>query len=859
MTKMSSNKSSGCTQPEVAKRFYHQFKAEHALFSEQIQGIPLLVDKLNYTSLLMKRLLFLYFLQKQYMLDSDLHYLFNQLQQIQDHLGKNQFYRQYLLALFSQLYGTSPQFSIWKSQIGTIPTLPLPLFEIQEIELINEQLDVPDQAFIQIFEFFDLYTWQIDVSAPQNENELCPDILAYILEHSIDQKQSGAYYTQEDITTYIASSTIVASLFSNVIEFSSTEDNAHIWRLLQANPDRYIHSAIQSTAYLVEETEIEYQQRRMHYQRLSTQLHSGIVQSVDDLITYNLDLEQFAVDVIRNSQSYAFVLTVYTRLTNMLILDPTCGTGAFLFAALMLLHSLYTACIEHIQDISGRRRQAAGDRHISPFILQHVNTILEQIELHSTSVHFIFSTIVTRNLYGVDLMDAAVEVCRLRLLLTVLAHGESNQAQDYVSAFYLNIRTGNTLVGDIQQHKSSRSFSSMMKQSISISDGSGEDVREAWREDKPFHWQEEFPMLVERGGFDVIIGNPPYLEYSKVKRSYALHYREEKSCGNLYAAVIERSLALCHPEKSYLGLIVPISICSGERFASLRQTLFHTTSTLWLANFEIFPCRLFANAFQRVSIVLAARHEPGARATLQVTKTHRWFAEERSHLLQCLLYTKVESSASSLTFPKSASLHQEHIVHKMLQKACGTKIATFLHPTKTGHFVYYQEATNYWTKAVCCIPYYRKNGEIMTPSHGRFLFFEQERTARIVMALMNSSLFYIWFTTYADGFHLSHTLVKAFPISTPLLSSQKLYDLALLLEKDIQLHARRSTHNTKDDRRTQQPGHRIELEEYHMRYSKNILDEVDRVLAQYYSFSQEELDFIINYDIKYRLSKRGKK
>ncbi len=859
MTKMSSNKSSGCTQPEVAKRFYHQFKAEHALFSEQIQGIPLLVDKLNYTSLLMKRLLFLYFLQKQYMLDSDLHYLFNQLQQIQDHLGKNQFYRQYLLALFSQLYGTSPQFSIWKSQIGTIPTLPLPLFEIQEIELINEQLDVPDQAFIQIFEFFDLYTWQIDVSAPQNENELCPDILAYILEHSIDQKQSGAYYTQEDITTYIASSTIVASLFSNVIEFSSTEDNAHIWRLLQANPDRYIHSAIQSTAYLVEETEIEYQQRRMHYQRLSTQLHSGIVQSVDDLITYNLDLEQFAVDVIRNSQSYAFVLTVYTRLTNMLILDPTCGTGAFLFAALMLLHSLYTACIEHIQDISGRRRQAAGDRHISPFILQHVNTILEQIELHSTSVHFIFSTIVTRNLYGVDLMDAAVEVCRLRLLLTVLAHSESNQAQDYVSAFYLNIRTGNTLVGDIQQHKSSRSFSSMMKQSISISDGSGEDVREAWREDKPFHWQEEFPMLVERGGFDVIIGNPPYLEYSKVKRSYALHYREEKSCGNLYAAVIERSLALCHPEKSYLGLIVPISICSGERFASLRQTLFHTTSMLWLANFEIFPCRLFANAFQRVSIVLAARHEPGARATLQVTKTHRWFAEERSHLLQCLLYTKVESSASSLTFPKSASLHQEHIVHKMLQKACGTKIATFLHPTKTGHFVYYQEATNYWTKAVCCIPYYRKNGEIMTPSHGRFLFFEQERTARIVMALMNSSLFYIWFTTYADGFHLSHTLVKAFPISTPLLSSQKLYDLALLLEKDIQLHARRSTHNTKDDRRTQQPGHRIELEEYHMRYSKNILDEVDRVLAQYYSFSQEELDFIINYDIKYRLSKRGKK
>lgn len=147
----------------------------------------------------------------------------------------------------------------------------------------------------------------------------------------------------------------------------------------------------------------------------------------------------------------------------------------------------------------------------------------------------------------------------------------------------------------------------------------------------------------------------------------------------------------------------------------------------------------------------------------------------------------------------------------------------------------------------------------MTPSHGRFLFFEQERTARIIMALMNSSLFYIWFTTYADGFHLSHTLVKAFPVNVALLTSQQLYDLALLLEKDIQLHTRRSTHNTKDGEHTRRPGHRIELEEYHMRYSKNILDEVDRVLAQYYSFTSEELAFIINYDIKYRLSKRGKK
>ena len=126
------------------------------------------------------------------------------------------------------------------------------------------------------------------------------------------------------------------------------------------------------------------------------------------------------------------------------------------------------------------------------------------------------------------------------------------------------------------------------------------------------------------------------------------------------------------------------------------------------------------------------------------------------------------------------------------------------------------------------------------------------------MALMNSSLFYIWFTTYADGFHLSHTLVKAFPINLSLLTSQELYDLAIRLEADIQIHTRLSTHNTKDNPSTRQSGHQIDLEEYQMRFSKNILDEVDRVLAQYYSFTHDELDFIINYDIKYRISRRRK-
>jgi hypothetical protein len=62
-----------------------------------------------------------------------------------------------------------------------------------------------------------------------------------------------------------------------------------------------------------------------------------------------------------------------------------------------------------------------------------------------------------------------------------------------------------------------------------------------------------------------------------------------------------------------------------------------------------------------------------------------------------------------------------------------------------------------------------------------------------------------------------------------------------------------STRNTRPNTSKPQQGHQIELEEYHMHHSKPIIDEIDRVLACQYGFTDEELDFIINYEIKYRL------
>ena len=75
------------------------------------------------------------------------------------------------------------------------------------------EIHIPDEAFAQIFNFFDAYQWHLDDRPLRNDNEINPDVLGYIFEKYINQKQMGAYYTKEDITGYISRNTVIPFLF----------------------------------------------------------------------------------------------------------------------------------------------------------------------------------------------------------------------------------------------------------------------------------------------------------------------------------------------------------------------------------------------------------------------------------------------------------------------------------------------------------------------------------------------------------------------------------------------------------------------------------------------------------------------
>lgn len=852
---------------DAFKRFYESFRAAHAHLLTFLHDISSPTERSRFASLFLYRLVFLYFLQKQHIFDNNPHYLFDMLKLLQKGGCKQSFcsfYRHLLLHISGAIIPTAD----FGDLLATVPRFNVALFDPTTLEDDNSNVQIPDEAFEQLFVLFDSFQWQI--AAQSSPDTINPALLTYIFEKSINQKQMGAYYTKEDVSEYIGKNTILAYIL-HTLQQACEEDfqpNGPLWLLLRADPDRYISTALRRQDYLAAETEREYAQRRERYADLKTMLATGMIVSLNDFITYNLDITRFLLDIIYTTNNTKLLRTLYGCLASMSILDPTCGSGAFLFAALNILTLLYTACLE-------RMRVMISDynHHPSEYLTQF-HEILSHANQYADPTCFILKTIISNNLYGVDIMQEAAEICRLRLFLTLVARLRHLDEITLTPALTFHIRCGNTLVGFVRAQEAKKALANhsshhnlpldpgqraqldvyLASTSRRIPEGE-QAAMQQWREShQPFHWCIEFHEIMQRGGFDVIIGNPPYVEYSKVRHIYRVQGYETETCGNLYAAVIERSLALCRPGSGFLGYIVPLSICGSGRFHQLRSVIKQHTSAHWFANFEIFPCRLFDGAFQRLSILLA-RHAIRPENNVFVTKIQRWYASERPHLIDLIAYTRTQCTLKPLVIPKLASPLQERILQKVLNQAQGQTVAGQLSAQPTDHFVYYQEATNYWTKAVNGIPYYKKNCVMMPPPHGRFLYFHDAPTAQAIMAIMNSSLFYVWFATFSDGFHLSHTLVKDFPVSNKLYGQQELLHLSQALQQSIKAHARKSTRNTRITSRPNKDQLLIELEEYRMSHSKPLIDAIDALLAVHYGFTPEELDFIIHYDHKYRMGK----
>ena len=138
-----------------------------------------------------------------------------------------------------------------------------------------------------------------------------------------------------------------------------------------------------------------------------------------------------------------------------------------------------------------------------------------------------------------------------------------------------------------------------------------------------------------------------------------------------------------------------------------------------------------------------------------------------------------------------------------------------------------------------------RDGEGITTQLKPISFYDQA-DVEIASSILNSSLFFIWWICNSDCYHLNKPEISNFKYTKKSDDDNDIRLIAKELATDMQQKSVRRVYNYKTSGR-------VEYDEFYMKLSKPIIDKIDKVLARHYGFTEEELDFIINYDIKYRM------
>lgn len=561
---------------DISAQFYELFKLKRNLLVQNIKNKIDPIQKYLIAQKIFDRFFFIYFLCHKGVL---------RFEDGRPVSGENLFSR-ILLEKDNFMNNLKKLFHLFNSQekkileIGTyrviIPYLNGGLFRP---DVLEQDLDVTlkDDQWKEIFDFLNSYHWIIeDVKASEEGKEevLTPEILGHVYERSVveweldgfedeaenvvkkvtERKKKGVYYTPESITDYISTQTIIPSLLDKLGN---------------------------------------------RYPTFEDLINSGDASGLRDALR--------ALDEIK-------------------ILDPACGSGAFLIKASEALFNLK------------RRINYKLDTHIDPYSLK--------------------LDIITENIYGVDILSGAIEISKLRLWLWLIS--DWDESKDKIKALpniEYNLKVGNSLIGWLDEKLTQIPLNIPLTEKVDgifiglepafPENGDAEDLKKARRllggynlEDyieayyilykiyrrthggkaeklrdilerikesiykvvtpsffeyvnkkiigiepglsekrqsskikklrgKPpvsrsdfeklniFHWRIDFGHIIRNGGFDIVIGNPPYVEHKKLKRFSRIFkaiFRTYSGTADLYVYFYERGVKLLD-KGSYLSFI----------------------------------------------------------------------------------------------------------------------------------------------------------------------------------------------------------------------------------------------------------------------------------------------------------------
>ncbi len=834
---------------EVTNKFYKEFEDNQKTLADEVKGIKTPEDRSWYSSLLLNRLMFIYFMQRKGFLNDDPHYLRSSLIAVRDLKGRNKFYhfyRDFLLPLFHDGLGSENPVEVDPEMariIGDVPYVNGGIFAMHELEK-NNKITVPDDAFERIFTFFDRYRWHLDERESAEPGEINPDVLGYIFEKYVNQKQQGAYYTKEDVTGYMSVNTILPIVIDRVSKLIGESP----WNFISDQPLRYIPESIRFglgeeipaeilalplseygkldelanlSIGLPGERWRETLDRLNFVEEVAGRIRSGTVASSAEAIDLNLDLTTLLVDWIASFSDAEHIGHVWKTLITMNVLDPTCGSGAFLFAAMDVLEEIYEVTIRRASEILEEGADSSDG------ILQR---IVDDMTRHPSPKYFLLKTIVLENIYGVDIMAEAIEIARLRLFLSLVARLQHRSEIEPLPDLDMNIKVGNILVGcstyenaeetfsgnllagaaldslkpkaeklvdvynkfvEVQRISTSgselqRAKSNLVNLSNEIRDeldelyasetGVSKRDLDGWKSSHiPFHWFVEFPEALTAGGFDVVIGNPPYINKKKLSQ-YSFSGFVTDSCPDIFAPCMERAASMTSVDGSF-AMIVPIAFQFSDDYKLARQVISRVCPQRWVTSFSRRPSALF-DAGVRPSIILGVRI---GNKRLATGFTRRWQAEFRPHLFQTMRISEISDPVEK-PWPR--------IGHNGLGELYGNLVKTSgtigSSVSRVGESIgFKQTALYYMSIFVEDPPAWDLIGNRTPQTKIGRLTFGDGKTRDLAHLLLSGRLAFWWWSITGDDFDVTGSGLKSFPIDMSNLMpiEQKLLVLAQALQK----------------------------------------------------------------------------
>ena len=735
-----------------------------------------------------------------------------------------------------------------------IPFLNGGLFEeLDNYDWQKNNFSIPNEIFSNvaskgrnadgILDIFDRYNFTINEDEPtEREVAIDPEMLGKVFENLLDvstRKSKGAFYTPREIVHYMCRETLISYL----VEKSKISENAIRNFILYGD---YFKDA--DIANFAENKDLQ----------ISDEIFSP-AQNVNRLA----ELDKFLQEVK--------------------VADLAVGSGAFLL---------------------GMLNEITKAREVLTAYLNFGKTEKLERNLYDLKLETIKNSI-----FACDIEPSAVDIAKLRLWLTIVIDDEPTADKKFFKPKPLpnldcNIICGNSLIDEfegvalIKHSKVLNNMAEAKGQGLLLQEEIDSRIADLIRVQKNlFHesdharkeeyrryirdiydgiileqlgknsalakryklaaqqkslpfvlWQLYFPTVFkENGGFDIIVGNPPYgakistADKKVVKKKFLCTKTitgKQKGSTDTFALFIEKSFNLCNTG-GIVNLIVPMSVTSSDSMTALHNLLEANCKVIRVSSYSRRPKPIFESASSRVSI-FSFKKTFTPIENLFTSKVARRNEENTvAKIIGSLEFVDSLKVKLPGRYPKIGTEQQREIIRKMF--AFNKKIADYT--DEYGEPFYYRTAGGEYFNVITDYP---------TGSSQEKSFHTKKTFTKVIAATLSTSLFWFYQQTYTDGLHIKQSELETFPLFdlerlTPaqIERIEKIYDEYL---NDIERNVSVRTSSVNSSYNVAQ------FKNYKLNRSKPLIDKLDDVIGKFYDLTADEIYFIKNFELEIRMS-----